>query len=395
MIFFKRKAADLRSAVSIRLEAIGGQGANTAGKILAEAAVLGMGYTGNHFSSFGSEKRGTPVRSFVRFSIEKKPVRSASFISTPDILVVFNESLIQTHPEILEGASEKTTLILNTPHRPSEIRLPKGLQLGFISLISASSIAFKQGAGLNAVMLGAIANSLPEVDAKTLKKTIDSYFTTRGKSASDLSQLNQKAFEAGHEGAKMFPFFDLSRNKMFETESQAALPEMGWMNAPIGGAIVNPGNSVLKDHSVSRKGVAPLLVKELCFNCGICDMVCPDFCFVWDLTSKSEAPDLKGIDYQYCKGCQKCVAVCPVNALIPTEEEKIPTEARQVKLFPDLEKAELAASWRSVDWPKFVEELSQSEKMMTPLTELLDTSSYLRPDFSQSPVSERLKGKSK
>ena len=53
----KKEIKPNRPFVSIRMEAIGGQGANSAGKILAEAAVLGMGYTGNHFSSFGSEKR--------------------------------------------------------------------------------------------------------------------------------------------------------------------------------------------------------------------------------------------------------------------------------------------------------------------------------------------------
>jgi pyruvate ferredoxin oxidoreductase gamma subunit len=68
------------------MEAIGGQGANSAGKVLAEAAVLGMGFTGNHFSSFGSEKRGTPVRSFVRFSPVGKEIRSASSIRHPDLL---------------------------------------------------------------------------------------------------------------------------------------------------------------------------------------------------------------------------------------------------------------------------------------------------------------------
>ena len=49
-----------------------------------------------------------------------------------------------------------------------------------------------------------------------------------------------------------------------------------------------------------------------------CDTACPDFCFVWE-----EQPDkkgrpqmfLQGIDYQYCKGCLKCVHACPTDAL--------------------------------------------------------------------------------
>ena len=47
------------------MEAIGGFGANLAGQILAKAAVLGAGFYGVNFSSYGTEKRGTPVRSLI------------------------------------------------------------------------------------------------------------------------------------------------------------------------------------------------------------------------------------------------------------------------------------------------------------------------------------------
>ena len=48
----------------IRMESIGGQGANLAGKILAEAGVMGMGWNGVSFAAYGSEKKGTPVRTW-------------------------------------------------------------------------------------------------------------------------------------------------------------------------------------------------------------------------------------------------------------------------------------------------------------------------------------------
>ncbi|MFN7086123.1 MAG: 2-oxoacid:acceptor oxidoreductase family protein, partial [Burkholderiales bacterium] len=50
----------------IRLESIGGLGAHAAGQVLATAAVLRMNLNGAHFSSYGSEKKGSLVRSFVR-----------------------------------------------------------------------------------------------------------------------------------------------------------------------------------------------------------------------------------------------------------------------------------------------------------------------------------------
>ena len=49
----------------VRFESIGGLGAHAAGMVLATAAVVRMGLNGAHFSSYGSEKKGSLVRSFV------------------------------------------------------------------------------------------------------------------------------------------------------------------------------------------------------------------------------------------------------------------------------------------------------------------------------------------
>ncbi len=60
-----------------------------------------------------------------------------------------------------------------------------------------------------------------------------------------------------------------------------------------------------------------------CIDCGLCDMTCPDFCFQWEQGTDKRgraAPVLLGIDYAYCKGCMKCVEVCPVEALVKVEE---------------------------------------------------------------------------
>ena len=100
-------------------------------------------------------------------------------------------------------------------------------------------------------------------------------------------------------------------------------PVLGYETQPIGGLVTNPGNSILKDFSISRSGMMPHFHEDKCIHCAACDTVCPDFCFVWD-----EAPDkrgrpqmfLQGIDYQYCKGCLKCVDACPTDALSDERE---------------------------------------------------------------------------
>jgi pyruvate ferredoxin oxidoreductase gamma subunit len=69
-------------------------------------------------------------------------------------------------------------------------------------------------------------------------------------------------------------------------------------------------------------------------------MVCPDYCFVWkqgevegvnvvlpgiEVQAQAQLgiPTLQGIDYQYCKGCQKCIEACPTQALkLVSDNEK-------------------------------------------------------------------------
>ena len=69
----------------IRFESIGGLGAHAAGQILARAAVLKMNLNGSHFSSYGSEKKGSVIRSYVRLGAADKPIRTSAPIDSPDV----------------------------------------------------------------------------------------------------------------------------------------------------------------------------------------------------------------------------------------------------------------------------------------------------------------------
>ncbi|MBI4267907.1 MAG: 4Fe-4S binding protein, partial [Chloroflexi bacterium] len=80
----------------------------------------------------------------------------------------------------------------------------------------------------------------------------------------------------------------------------------------------NGGNTIHKDLSASRQGIFPLYHRDRCIDCGLCTMTCPDYVFVWtkgvDKRGQSSMV-LQGPNLQYCKGCLKCVEICPVEAL--------------------------------------------------------------------------------
>ena len=50
-------------------------------------------------------------------------------------------------------------------------------------------------------------------------------------------------------------------------------------------------------------------------NCLLCWLHCPDSAILLDGTT------FAGFDYDYCKGCEICAAVCPVDAIAIVAEE--------------------------------------------------------------------------
>ena len=85
---------------------------------------------------------------------------------------------------------------------------------------------------------------------------------------------------------------------------------------------MNFGNSVVNDLSPSRQGYIPIFIPERCINCGLCDSTCPDMVFQFEpgVYQGKEMMVNKGLDYFHCKGCLRCVSVCPVQALMTDME---------------------------------------------------------------------------
>ena len=77
----------------IRLESIGGLGANLCGKMLGELGAVYLGLNSASFSSYGSEKRGSPVKAFIRWCEQDMDLRVNSPIESPHILGLFHEAM--------------------------------------------------------------------------------------------------------------------------------------------------------------------------------------------------------------------------------------------------------------------------------------------------------------
>lgn len=308
-------------ALEVRFESIGGLGANLAAQILAEALVLRQGFNASQFSSYGSEKKGTPVHSFIRATGAHKPIRVTSPVIEPDLLAVFHEALLARR-STLTGLKPDGVLVINRP-RASTRPLPRAR----VVLVDAMAIALEERTRINTAILGAMAKACDLIDAKALAATLEERF--REKSAA-LAQANLKTFWRGY--AEAVERTETDGLPIPPPDGATAGPRWGYLTAPLGGAILEPGSTSANDLSASRQGYAPRLDLARCTHCGVCDLVCPDYCLVWEAedVSTEAGPDkvvwdrraarLRGIDYQFCKGCLRCVESCPSGALTKAQE---------------------------------------------------------------------------
>ena len=79
----------------IRLESVGGMGANLCGKLLGELGAMYLGLNAASFASYGSEKRGSPVKAYIRWCKADQELRINSPVETPQLLGLFHEAMLE------------------------------------------------------------------------------------------------------------------------------------------------------------------------------------------------------------------------------------------------------------------------------------------------------------
>ncbi len=314
----------------IRMESIGGLGANVAGKILAEAAIIGMGMNGASFASYGSEKKGTPVKGYIRICEADTEVRVNSPIEEPHLLAIFHEALAKSVPVTAGAVPGKTTVILNTRRTPPEARDYLKLAGGKVGVIDAMEIAMATRSRVNMVMMGAMMKASGFLTFEAVEWAVNEQF---GKKYAAMMKGNLEALKRGYDEVVFQEFPE--DGKYPAAPYRREEPRLGYETCPMGGTIYSVGNMRFKDLSTSRTGMIPLFVADKCVRCGDCDATCPDYCFVWergaDPKTGKEGMVLLGIDYQFCKGCLRCTHICKFGALVPAKEAEQDMEKITVK----------------------------------------------------------------
>ena len=148
----------------IIIQGRGGQGAQTAGNLLARAYFAG-GRQVQAFATYGGARRGTPVSSFLR--VADHPIRLRCDIERADAILCFDASLLQA--PLLSRADERTAIVVNSAHTAEQLRAQAP---GYrIVAVDAMSISRNLGLGriVNSALLGALARVLGEPPLATLE----------------------------------------------------------------------------------------------------------------------------------------------------------------------------------------------------------------------------------
>lgn len=230
----------------------------------------------------------------------------------------------------MEGVGDKTAVIvaIEQGQEPAEIIWGKaGAYFG----IEAQKIAMETHSRINVVMLGAALRVMGIEDVSVGEEICKD---TLGKKYPDALKSNLEGIRRGYEeiGRLKTPMNNDDNESghikkdnshiIEKNNSNENIAEWGYDNAPIGGINPRIGSTVIADLSPSRQGYIPIFIKERCINCGLCHSTCPDmvFQFAKGEYKGREMMVNQGLDYYHCKGCLRCVDVCPVNALVRANE---------------------------------------------------------------------------
>lgn len=171
----------------------GGQGGILGNKLLGKVAFEDGFKDIIAIPIIGAERRGAPIRAYLRISNEK--IRRIDAIKHPEYYLILDEALLK-YPNI-KSLIENTTVIINT-EKPGDYGLPSNVE---IYTVPATKIAIEldlKVAGqpiVNVAMIGAFAKVTGLITLKSIEKVILGYFGGKG-------ELNYEAAKMAYNGTE-------------------------------------------------------------------------------------------------------------------------------------------------------------------------------------------------
>ena len=172
--------------LQIIIQGRGGQGAQTAGNLLA-TAFFAAGRQVQCFASYGGARRGTPVSSFIR--VNDRPIRVRCDIERADAILCFDASLLAG--PLLATAHAETLIVVNSSRTPAQY----ATELPNRRVIPVDGLAISRRHGLgrivNSALLGGFVRAIGAPSLPVLTQVL-------GDEAPKLHDENIAACEEGY-----------------------------------------------------------------------------------------------------------------------------------------------------------------------------------------------------
>jgi len=291
----------------IRFHGRGGQGIKTASQILG-TALFACGYEVQDAPRYGAERRGAPIFAYVRAA--HGAIHERGVILHPDLAIVTDESLVTVPAAgVLQGIGERTVLLINSAEPADVWRDRLKLRGPVLTLpVGADATDRAQLPFIGAACSGAAARLTGVIVREQLERAIRAELGTHGEAT---VQSNLTAALAAYDA--MQAYAGLVRESEEQVGGDYARPD--WIDVPAEAAeiaapdIHGAATSVLVKTGLWRTQ-RPVIDYKRCNRCSwVCSTLCPDSAITVD------ADHTPRIDYDHCKGCMMCVAVCPPHAI--------------------------------------------------------------------------------
>ncbi len=93
-----------------------------------------------------------------------------------------------------------------------------------------------------------------------------------------------------------------------------------WQELEVGAVVLEGGSTQAILTGGWRTGKKPIVDAQKCVNCLLCWIHCPEPAIV------TEKAQMRGYNYEHCKGCGICAEACPSGAISMVPEERVVPE---------------------------------------------------------------------
>jgi pyruvate ferredoxin oxidoreductase gamma subunit len=266
----------------IRFHGRGGQGIKSAGRILG-SAFFAAGYEVQDAPRYGAERRGAPIFAYVRAA--RAVINERGVIRRPDLVVVADDSLVAVPAAgVLSGVTRRTLMLLNSAEEAALWRRRLNLEGEILILPAAEGVDREALAYAGAACAGAAARLTGVISRDNLEEALRQELA--GLAASVVAQNLANALAAYDALAP-----HAGRVVPGEALSAAEYAPPDWIELPFEAArLAAPAIHAAATSVMVKTGL-------------------------W----RTQRPV---IDYDHCKGCMICVAVCPPHAIATVPERR-------------------------------------------------------------------------